>query len=132
MVKTKVVKKQTHEKGDKKIIQKNLFEAKASKKGEYRTKDQPFGGMGDDEEVKPLKEGMNNGWWQSMQDGETCRTTDSNKVYAAVGMSLKEGQGINIQGFQEDKVYCWYMTRILTKTDSQKPSEKIAKKGKMK
>ncbi len=142
MVKTKIIakkkvpvkEKQGAKRGDKKIIEANLFEAKALKKGEYRTRDEPFGGMGEDEpeHKRQLDQGLNNGWWDSMQDGETCRTYDDKKVHIAVSMSINTGKGINIQGYQDGKYYVWYMTRIMTKRETEKPEKKIASKGKRK
>lgn len=146
MVKTKVlvampIKKKSSPKakgkqGDKKIIRQNLFEAKALKKGQYRDKTAPFYLEGEEEPGKPLPEGMNNGWWQSMGDGENCRTLDSNKVHAAISMSINEGKGLNIQGIPEGKNYVWYMTRIFTQKEQQKPSKQATQypnsKGKKK
>ena|SRR5690348_284570 len=137
MVKTKIVKpKPKGLQGDKKIIQKNLFEAKPLKKGEYRDASAPFHLAGEEEPGKMLPEGMNNGWWQGMQDGESCRTFDSNKVHAAISLSINEGKGINIQGIPEGKYYAWYMTRIMTKREQTPPSRQSApppaKKGKKK
>lgn len=135
MVKTKPVapKKKSDpskdlKKGNKKIIEENLREVKALKKGEYRSKDQPYGGMSNDESylninLKKLD------WWNGMQDGETCRTTDEKKVHIAISGSIQENKGINIQGIPEDQGYAWYMTRIMTKSETEmKPGKRI--KGK--
>lgn len=133
MVKTKVVAKKKAEppKGNKKIIEQNLFEAKAQKKGEYRTKDQNFGGMGDDE-PKGAKftafvpsNAAHPEWWGSMMDGETCRTLDTKKVHQAIDLSIKENKGLNIQGIPDELGgFSWYMTRILTNTESKKKGKR--------
>lgn len=138
MVKTKVLGKKKEApkakglQGNKKIIEQNLFEAKALKKGQYRDKNDPFYIEGEEEPGKKLPEGMNNGWWQSMGDGENCRTMDTNKVHVLISISVNQGKGVIIQGFPEGKNYVWYMTRVLTQKEQEKPSQTTTRHPKSK
>lgn len=93
-------------------------EVKPLKKGEYRTKNQPYGGMGEDES-RPIDKSKIKTGWDMMMDGQTYRTTDEEKAHIAISRSIKENKGINIQGTPEDSGYAWYMTRIVTKSETE-------------
>lgn len=113
MVKTKVVKKQKHEQktsyvfpDKKKKIKENLTEIKAN--SDYRPK-------GD--------------WWDDILSGETCRTENMDKLFAAIGRAKDQRKSLNIQVQPEKSdVFAAYITLLVTEEDTIAPSKKGKRK----
>lgn len=57
-------------------------------------------------------------WWQDILSGETCRTSDLDKVRNIVERCSQQGKGINIQGLPERGNYFFYITRIMTQKET--------------
>lgn len=76
-------------------------------------------------EVKPNKNYHPKGdWWEDIMSGETCRTGNFDKVVSALGRSRDDLRGLNVQAIPDRGVMYWYITLIVTETETKKKGSK--------
>lgn len=67
-------------------------------------------------------------WWADLLSGETCRTSDKEKMHTLIDRAIEERRSFNIQGIAErNQTYYFYVTNICTTEEQTPPSQKKKK-----